>query len=98
MQDTFEPGTESDGLDGPDGRGLRYLMWSYDPDPHDETYVTAFAFLLREADGRVTCEQDLHLEGLFRREDWLAWMREAGCPARTHRDAWSRDVIIGVKE
>lgn len=97
MRDTFQPTTECAGLDGPDGRGLRYLMWTYDPNPDDETFETAFAFLFREADGSVSSVHDVHREGLFRREDWLAWMHEAGCPARAQRDPWNRDVIIGVR-
>lgn len=98
MRDTFQPTTECDGLDAPDGRGLRYLMWTYDPNPNDETFETAFALLMREADGSVSSTHDVHREGLFHREDWLGWMREAGCPARTQRDTWKRDVIIGVKD
>ncbi|RYZ41629.1 MAG: class I SAM-dependent methyltransferase [Myxococcaceae bacterium] len=98
VRETFESVTESGGHDAPDGKGMRYLMWTWDPDPEDETFETAFAYLLREADGTVSMSQERHRFGLFRREDWLTWMREAGCPATTRRDPWNREVIIGVRE
>ncbi|NOJ93422.1 methyltransferase domain-containing protein [Corallococcus coralloides] len=98
VRETFEPLTESGGHDGPDGRGMRYLMWTWDPDPDDETFETAFAYLLREADGTVSMSQERHRFGLFRRDDWLEWMQEAGCPATTRRDPWNREVFIGVRE
>ena len=98
VRDTFESVTESGGHDGPDGRAMRYLMWSWDPDPEDETFETAFAYVMREADGTVSMSQERHRNGLFRREDWLQWMQEAGCPATTRRDPWNRDVVIGVRE
>ncbi|NOK17957.1 class I SAM-dependent methyltransferase [Corallococcus carmarthensis] len=98
VRETFEPLTESGGHDAPDGRGMRYLMWTWDPDPDDETFETAFAYLLREADGTVSMSQERHRFGLFRRDDWLEWMREAGCPATTRRDPWNREVFIGVRE
>ncbi|MBN8230065.1 class I SAM-dependent methyltransferase [Corallococcus macrosporus] len=98
VRETFEPLTESGGHDAPDGRGMRYLMWTWDPDPDDETFETAFAYLLREADGTVSMSQERHRFGLFRRDDWLEWMREAGIPATTRRDPWNREVFIGVRE
>lgn len=36
VKETFAPGHESGGEDGEDGRGLRYLAWSFDPDPDDD--------------------------------------------------------------
>jgi hypothetical protein len=33
-------------------RGFRYLEWSWDPDPDDETAVTDYAFLIRDEHGR----------------------------------------------
>jgi SAM-dependent methyltransferase len=97
-RETFESMTESGGHDSPDGRGMRYLMWTWDPDPDDETFETAFAYLLREADGTVSMSQERHRFGLFRREDWLEWLAEAGCPATTRRDPWNREIFIGVRE
>ncbi|HYI03068.1 class I SAM-dependent methyltransferase [Hyalangium sp.] len=97
VSETFEPSTECGGHDGADGRGLRYLEWCWDADPSDERYEVAYAFLLREADGTITAEQEIHREGLFRRDDWLTWLRETGCAARSVRDQWGREVFIGVR-
>jgi hypothetical protein len=97
VRETFEPGTDSGGHDGADGRGLRYLEWSWDPDPSDESFEVAYAFLLREAGGAVTVAHERHLHGLFRRDDWLTWLRDAGCPARAQRDRWGREVLVGMR-
>ena len=46
--ETFEPGTDHGGSDSADGRGVRYLEWTWDPDPSDTWVATEYAFLLRE--------------------------------------------------
>jgi SAM-dependent methyltransferase len=51
VRETFQPETETGGHDGPDGRGLRYLQWTWDPNPRDDTFDVAWAFLLRQSDG-----------------------------------------------
>jgi trans-aconitate methyltransferase len=96
-RETFEPGTDEGGHDAPDGRGLRFLEWTWDPDPADDTYVVDYAFLLRHRDGSVSVEHDRHIEGLFSRTQWLEWMNEAGLPARGEIDPWKREVFIGVR-
>ena len=80
IRETFRPATSSGGHDGSgdDKRSLRYLEWTYDPDPDDTTYITDFAYLLREAGGAVRVVQDRHILGLFSRDDWLRLLREAG--------------------
>ena len=77
VKETFEPKTSMGGEDGSDGRGLRYLQWCWDPDPLDDTYEVAFAFLLREPSG-LHVDSDRHRFGLFPRAAWLNWIREAG--------------------
>ena len=47
IAENFEPGTDHGGHDAPDGRGVRYLEWSIDPDPGDTRTRSEFAFLLR---------------------------------------------------
>ena len=94
VRETFAPGTEEGGHDAPDGRGLRYLEWTWDPDPHDETYVVDYAFLLRDTAGSVQVVHDRHVEGLFPRESWLRWFREAGLPAECSTDRWNRNVFL----
>ena len=80
VRETFRPSTNHGGHDG-DGRSLRYLEWTWDPDPSDTTYTTDFAYLLREADGTVRVEYDRHVEGLFARQDWLRLLAEVGFQA-----------------
>lgn len=97
VRETFVSATEEGGHDAPDGRGLRYLEWAWDPDPADHTYIADYAFLLRAADGTVTAAHDRHVEGLFPRAQWLAWFAEAGLPAQSAMDPWGRDVFLGVR-
>jgi SAM-dependent methyltransferase len=96
VRETFTPGTDCDGHDGSDGRGLRYLEWRWDPDPRDNTYLVEYAFLLRESDGTVTVEHDRHTEGLFARADWLIWFTEAGLVPRTAVDSSGREIFLGT--
>lgn len=97
VRETFHPGTECDGHDAADGRGLRYLEWRWDPDSADDTYLVEYAFLLRESDGTVRLEHDQHVEGLFPRADWLAWFENAGIPARSAVDSSAREMFVGVR-
>ncbi len=78
VRETFRPTTSHGGHDAPDGRGLRYLDWTWSPDPNSATYVTDFAYLLREVDGSVRVEHDRHLFGLFGRDDWLRLLSDVG--------------------
>lgn len=94
VKETFAPGTDCGGHDAPDGRGLRYLEWVFDPDPADDTYLADYAFLLRARDGSATAVHDRHVEGLFARARWLAWFAEAGLRAEPARDPWGREVFI----
>ncbi len=77
VRETFKPSSDHGGHDdGP--RGLRYLEWTWDPDPRDSSYLVDYAFLLRDADGTVRVEHDRHTEGLFSRSDWLRLLTAAG--------------------
>src|SRR5262245_21094224 len=80
VRERFEPHTQHGGHDG-EGRGLRYLEWARDPDPSDTTYVSDFAYLLREGD-EVRCVQDRHVCGLFPRATWIELLGRAGLEAR----------------
>jgi SAM-dependent methyltransferase len=77
VRENFRPSTDHGGHD--DGqRGLRYLEWTWDPDPSDSSYIVDYAYLLRDADGTIRVERDRHVEGLFARGDWLRLMAAAG--------------------
>jgi ubiquinone/menaquinone biosynthesis C-methylase UbiE len=95
VRETFEPRTEHGGHDGA-GRALRYLSWSYDPDPQDDTFITDFTMLLREDPAAVQVRYDRHVEGLFAEHEWLAMLDEAGIPAVVEQDPYGRRVFIGT--
>ncbi len=97
VRETFAPGTDDGGHDHPDGRGLRYLEWVWDPDPADHTYLTDYAFLLRAADGSIEVAHERHVEGLFARADWLQWLADAGIAARGSRDPFGREIFVGTR-
>jgi SAM-dependent methyltransferase len=77
QKDTFRPGVDCGGHDG-EGRGLRYLEWTWDPDPEDDTYTVDYAYVLRDENGEVRVEHDHHTEGLFMRETWLELLTDVG--------------------
>ena len=99
VRETFTPATDHGGHDG-DGRGLRYLEWSWDPDPSDTTYNVEYAYLLREGDA-VTAVHDRHIEGMFPRATWLALLGEVGFEARLipppTGDDMPGEMFIGVR-
>jgi SAM-dependent methyltransferase len=102
ITENFEPVTEHGGNDAPDGRAVRYLSWSFDPDPSDTTTRTDYAFLLREADGTVSVAHDTHVLGLFPRELWLRVLADAGFRPRvvaevTSEDRLPREFFVGFR-
>lgn len=98
VRESFEPGTESGGEDAPDGRALRYLEWTWDPDPADTTMDAVYAMVLREPDGQVRVELDQHHEGLFGEAEWLSAFGDAGLTPRVVPDRWGRHVFVARKE
>ena len=103
IAENYEPLTEHGGHDAPDGRGVRYLSWSQDPDPDDQTTRTDYAFLLRSPDGSVRVAHDSHTLGLFPRQTWLTVLEQAGFSARsvaevTTQDRLPREFFVGRRE
>lgn len=92
MRETFVPGTDHGGSDR-DGRSLRYVQWTSDPDPSDTTILVDFGILLRDGKGdvRVVHEQQVH--GLFSRAAWLRMLRQVGFTASVVRDERIRDLF-----
>ena len=102
VRETFRATTDHGGHDE-NGRGLRYLEWTWDPDPTDSTYVTDYAFLLRESDGTIEARYDRHVEGLFATTEWIDVFESAGFTARALRHEHSQVslgvvVFVGMKE
>jgi hypothetical protein len=81
VRETFHESTDCGGHDA-EGRGLRYLEWTWDPDPSDSTYLVDYAYLLRSADQTTRVVHDRHVEGLFARADWLRLLADVGFEAR----------------
>jgi SAM-dependent methyltransferase len=102
VRENFHASTNHGGHDGAH-RSLRYLEWTWDPDPADNTYVVDYAYILREADGSAHVELDRHVEGLFSREDWRRLLTEAGFApkvvpfAHSELEPGSYEVFIGSK-
>jgi SAM-dependent methyltransferase len=102
VRENFRPSTDHGGHDGPI-RGLRYLEWTWDPDPDDTTYLADYAFMLRMPDGTMRVEHDRHVEGLFTREVWLRLLTETGFQPRVvpfeHSEAepGSHEVFVGAR-
>jgi ribosomal protein S18 acetylase RimI-like enzyme len=99
VRETFREGGSTGGHD--DGRrGVRYLEWTWDPDPADSSYTVDYAYLLRADDGTIRVEHDRHIEGLFAREDWLALLGEAGfdaaCVAFEHSELPGQELPVFV--
>jgi hypothetical protein len=82
IRETFRPSTDHGGGDA-GGRGMRYLEWTWDPDPVDSSYLVDMAYLLRDETGAAHVEYDRHQLGLFSREEWLRFIKEAGFEGRT---------------
>jgi hypothetical protein len=101
-RETFRPYTEHGGNDGTN-RGLRYLEWTWDPDPEDTTYRADMVYLLREGGMDPQVVLDRHLCGLFGHDTWIRSMQAAGFRAGSvpfvHSDlpAGSTEVFIGRK-
>ena len=96
VREIFQPSTEHGGHDG-DGRALRFLEWTYDPDENDHTYVTDYAYLLRQDGHPTQVEHDQHLCGLFSRDEWLSLLRQVGFQPEIIRDAYERDLFLARK-
>ena len=90
-RESFEPSTDHGGTDGEDGRGVRYLEWSWDPDPSDSWAVTEYAFLLRAPDGGVRAVHETHRLGLFAEADWIRLLAAAGFQAEVVPETTSED-------
>ncbi len=98
LKETFQPGTGHGGHDG-EGRGMRYLQWTRDPDPDDTTYVTDFAYLLLLGTS-TSVLYDRHLCGLFSRDEWFRILNEVGFDGRyeeaTLADGEVLRMMVGV--
>lgn len=82
VRENFRAATHHGGHDVADGRGLRYLEWTHDPDSSDDWYQSDFVYLLREPDGTLESVVDRHVCGMLPRATWLEALDAAGFDAR----------------
>jgi SAM-dependent methyltransferase len=92
VRETYRDSCDTGGNDG-DGKAVRYLEWSYDPDPSDSVFNTEYAIVLRE--GQLTrCVHESHLSGLFSEHEWIGWIRDAGFEASRVPDDIEHVVLL----
>jgi SAM-dependent methyltransferase len=101
IRETFRSSTSHGGHDG-NRRGIRYLEWTWDPDPDDSTYLVDFVYLLREENGELRIESERHQLGVFPRADWLRIIGsvgfEPGAIPFAHSEIGSgSEVFLGLK-
>jgi SAM-dependent methyltransferase len=95
VAETFEETWHVGGHDGPD-RALRYLEWTWDPDPSDTTVRMDLTYVFHEPDGGVHAELDEHRCGLFPIRTWLDGLRDAGFTRVTSVDLHGDEARIGT--
>ena len=98
--ETFKPSTRHGGHDS-GSRGLRYLEWTWDPEPADTSYFVEFAYLLKN-DGVTTCEYERHVMGLFSESVWRQLMLQAGFTSvetipYPENISWPTPLLSGVR-
>ena len=97
VRESFTPPyAEHGGHDGADGRSMRYLMWCTDPDPADTTFISDFAYLLRDSDGTVRVEHDRHVQGIFTESVWIDDLTSAGFRTTAQTSRWGTPVFSGT--
>jgi hypothetical protein len=82
-RESFAAGTDQGGHDGADGRALRYLEWTTDPDPTDTSYEVDYAIVLHEPGREPRVVHDHHVLGVFPEHTWLHLLEAAGFAPNT---------------
>ena len=96
VRETFAESCDWHGADD-EGRALRYLEWTFDPQPADSRFTVAFSFIFREGAQDLRFEHEEHTFGLFARSEWLRFLEEAGFRAFSVVDSYGRDLFVGAK-
>ena len=95
VAETFGETTDHGGHDGED-RALRYLEWTWDPDPSDTTVRMDLTYVFHEPDGRVHSYLDSHLCGLFPTATWIAGIEAVGFEHVRSVDLTGDELRIGT--
>jgi SAM-dependent methyltransferase len=96
VRETFAPGVHHGGHDS-GSRSLRFIEWTFDPDPYDTTYTVDFAILIRDGQNPVQVVHDHHEFGLFSRAEWMDLLRQAGFEPRLLKDPYDREVFLAQR-
>lgn len=96
VRETFSADTGHGGSDSEE-RSLRYLEWSWDPDPTDSTFMTDYTVVMREGEGEARVIQERHEMGLFSGAEWQGLLESAGFDVMVVPDKWGRQNFIGLK-
>lgn len=95
VTETFGETTDHGGHDGED-RALRYLEWTWDPDPDDTTVRMDLTYVFHEPDGTVHVELDRHLCGVFPTATWTSLLEEVGFDDVRSVDLTGDELRVGT--
>lgn len=93
VRETFEPSTDHGGEDG-DVRSMRYLEWTFDPNPDDDEVVTEYVFILRDGNQPTQIVHERHIHGIFPREVWKQLLKSVGFETTIYKDQFGRDLFL----
>jgi SAM-dependent methyltransferase len=100
VRERFREVTDHGGHDG-DGGALRYLQWTWDPDPSDTSYVMDLIIAIRDRSGELRVEHDRHICSAWPRATWLRLLEEAGFSAEVraaeHEELEGTELFVTVK-
>jgi SAM-dependent methyltransferase len=93
----FQPTTSHEGVDDDTGRGVRYLEWTWDPDPTDTTVRVDYIYAFRDETGNVEVVHDPHQVGIFPRSTWLDLLESVGFTPDSVIDPDEREIFLGFR-
>ena len=77
VEENFKPSTSHGGHDGPEC-ALRYLEWTWDPNPGDTTYVSHMIYAMKDEQNQLRIEHEQHTLGIFPRQTWIDLLIDQG--------------------
>jgi SAM-dependent methyltransferase len=90
-RENFEPGSDVDGSDAPDGRGIRLMDWTM-PIANDATTArTEYVFVIKNVDGTVAVHHETHTTGVFPEQTWLDSLVSVGFVAEAVAEETTED-------
>lgn len=105
IAENFIEGTESGGTDAEDGSGIRYLEWRWQPLKQNvETkniYYVDMIYAIKDQFNNLTTDHDRGENGLFKRELWLALLKNVGFEPTSLKDDHTisnREIFLGKKQ